>query len=214
MQDHCPCFISSRVFKTESYRPIWAVCTRPLAEWYADHPLLGGTIDLVPYRTIRGSLCPVTIRNRLIMIDFDCHRLLPGSITLVATREEEVTREKKKERERGRTSMHLDMALPSLDDPDLVGNGKVTARLLRHVLRRRSKTSAASTSSANAADEKPRRRRLLLSSSSQTRRRSKTSAALYRIVCVCVYRLVCLGILLDTPISYRTELWYGRNYEP
>ncbi|RZR83754.1 hypothetical protein BHM03_00010450 [Ensete ventricosum] len=39
--------------------------------------------------------------------------------------------------------MHPDLALRSLDDPNLVGNGEVAARLLRGVLRQRPKMFAA-----------------------------------------------------------------------
>ncbi|RRT47844.1 hypothetical protein B296_00044294 [Ensete ventricosum] len=76
------------------------------------------------------------------MVDFNHCRPLPGSISLSTAREEEATRQKKKER--GRTSTRLDSTPRSLDDPYPVGNDETTARLLLcHVLHRRPETSMA-----------------------------------------------------------------------
>ncbi|RWW86184.1 hypothetical protein BHE74_00005050 [Ensete ventricosum] len=85
-------------------------------------------------------------------------RYQPGCNRTVA-REEEATREKEEERERGRTSMRPDPAVPSLDDPYPVGNDEATTRLLLHRVLRRSprRHLQPSTFSSNAADEeKPR----------------------------------------------------------
>ncbi|RRT70367.1 hypothetical protein BHE74_00003730 [Ensete ventricosum] len=53
---------------------------------------------------IRGCFRPVTARNRSETIDFDRRHPLSDSINLATAREEETTREKEEERERGRTS--------------------------------------------------------------------------------------------------------------
>ncbi|RZR92136.1 hypothetical protein BHM03_00020394 [Ensete ventricosum] len=60
------------------------------------------------------------------MVNFDSRHPLPGGINLATTREKE------EERERGRTLTHTNSAPPSLDDPDPVGNDKVTTQLLLH----------------------------------------------------------------------------------
>ncbi|RWW07450.1 hypothetical protein BHE74_00013450 [Ensete ventricosum] len=56
---------------------------------YTDCPLPGGTLDLAPYRTIRGCFCLVVAQNKSVTINFDRRRLLPGGISLVAAREKE-----------------------------------------------------------------------------------------------------------------------------
>ncbi|RWW65741.1 hypothetical protein BHE74_00026938 [Ensete ventricosum] len=78
---------------------------------YADRLLPGNTIDWVCF-------CPVTARNRLVTVDFDRRRLLPGGISLAtAWLQRERRNKKERERERGRTS-RPDPTLPSLDDPN------------------------------------------------------------------------------------------------
>ncbi|RRT67649.1 hypothetical protein B296_00034071 [Ensete ventricosum] len=59
-----PTNVPSRVFKTESYCLVWAVHTGLLADRYADCLLLGDIVDL-------GYFHLVTIRNRLVTVDFD-----------------------------------------------------------------------------------------------------------------------------------------------
>ncbi|RWW31453.1 hypothetical protein GW17_00003918 [Ensete ventricosum] len=54
----------------ESYCPVWAVRTGPLADRYMDC-LLGGTVDW-------GCFRPVIIGNRLVTVDFDRRRSLSG----------------------------------------------------------------------------------------------------------------------------------------
>ncbi|RRT79319.1 hypothetical protein B296_00022766, partial [Ensete ventricosum] len=118
---------------------------------------------------IQGCLGPITAQNKSVIVDFDCRCALLSDISLAVAREEEATREKEEERERGRTLTHPDSALPSLDDPNLVGN---TRRRFGFFLAEGRRRLRPSTSSPNAVDEKPQRRcLLLLSSSPKTRRR-------------------------------------------
>ncbi|RWW14682.1 hypothetical protein GW17_00021530 [Ensete ventricosum] len=81
-------------------------------------------IDQVLYRLLPGNtidwvcFCPVTARNRLVTVNFDRRRLLPGGISLAtAWLQRERRNKKERERERGRTS-RPDPTLPSLDDPN------------------------------------------------------------------------------------------------
>ncbi|RRT39773.1 hypothetical protein B296_00058907 [Ensete ventricosum] len=87
----------------------------PPANWYANHLLWSGTIDW-------GCFRPVTTRNRLVTIDFDCRCLMKGGISLAATREKEEEGEKEGQ-EKGEpgdpVSLFLDDPDPSL--PSLVG---------------------------------------------------------------------------------------------
>ncbi|RWW87552.1 hypothetical protein BHE74_00003616 [Ensete ventricosum] len=86
------------------------------------------------YRLFHG-VAPHTRRFRPLPLAIGRYQSDYGRAT---TKEEEATREKEEERKRGRTSMRLDPASPSLDDPDPVGNSEAMAQLLlRRVLRQR-----------------------------------------------------------------------------
>ncbi|RZR88683.1 hypothetical protein BHM03_00016309 [Ensete ventricosum] len=63
--------VQIKVCSTDQYLPYRAVFIGPLADWYADRPLPGGTVDW-------GSFRPVTIRNQLAMVDFDHRWSLSG----------------------------------------------------------------------------------------------------------------------------------------
>ncbi|RRT82647.1 hypothetical protein B296_00002902 [Ensete ventricosum] len=78
------------------------------------------------YRLFHG-VAPHTRRFRPLPLAIGRYQSDYGRAT---TKEEEATREKEEERKRGRTSMRLDPASPSLDDPDPVGNSEAMARLL------------------------------------------------------------------------------------
>ncbi|RZS07806.1 hypothetical protein BHM03_00038746 [Ensete ventricosum] len=79
-------FYTHKVCRFASYRPVH---TGPLADRYVDRPLPGDTLDVAPYQTIRGCFRHVIARNRSVTVNFDRHRLLPGSISLAATRKRE-----------------------------------------------------------------------------------------------------------------------------
>ncbi|RWV85662.1 hypothetical protein GW17_00052530 [Ensete ventricosum] len=64
-----PCNDQNRPLQTLSRVSIWAICTGPPADQYADHSLLGDTTDW-------GCFRPITTRNRPIMVDFDRYRPL------------------------------------------------------------------------------------------------------------------------------------------
>ncbi|RWW33914.1 hypothetical protein GW17_00001348 [Ensete ventricosum] len=59
------------------YRPVWAVCTGPPADRFADRLLPGGTVDW-------GCFRPVTIP-----VDFDCRRPISSGISPGREKEEE-----------------------------------------------------------------------------------------------------------------------------
>ncbi|RRT77434.1 hypothetical protein B296_00011207 [Ensete ventricosum] len=81
--------IQSKDYNTESYCLYRAVHIGLPEDQYTDCPLPGDTLDLAPYRTIRGCFCLVVAQNKSVTINFDRRRLLLGGISLVATREKE-----------------------------------------------------------------------------------------------------------------------------
>ncbi|RWW12316.1 hypothetical protein GW17_00024029 [Ensete ventricosum] len=88
--------LENKVCGFESYRSVGTAHIGPPTDRYTDRPLPGDTLDLAPYRTIRGCFRHVTARNKSVTFDFNHHCSLPGGVSLATTREEA---KKKKEKE-------------------------------------------------------------------------------------------------------------------
>ncbi|RWW43211.1 hypothetical protein BHE74_00051153 [Ensete ventricosum] len=74
-----------------SYRP---VCTGPVADWYVDRSLPGGTAKI----DRRRSISFIGGRFRLLAVDFDRRRSIEGEIDHRRSIEEEKGKKKKRKR--------------------------------------------------------------------------------------------------------------------